>query len=252
MTLRLSTGARTLLTGPMGLASIFKGGSLQIWSGTQPASADSPMPGTLLGVTTISSGTLTAETQASQTITVGGTAGTISAVTVGTFNIIPDGAVTWTTDVNTTAGLLANAINCNGYYTATVASAIVTIRPRPGTGAAHNAYVVATSVTGGTTATSGGNMSGGVTPVNGLTFGAPSAGTVSKSGVWSFNGLAVGTAGCFRFVASVADANGTSTTLARMDGSVATSGADLNLANIAITLNAPNTCDAFTWTQPAS
>lgn len=88
-------------------------------------------------------------------------------------------------------------------------------------------------------------------PTNGLTFGAPAAGAVGKTGAWSFNGIAAGTAGWFRLKANGVDAGGISTTLPRLDGSIATSGADLNLSNITVAIGAPNTIDSFTWTQPA-
>ena len=88
-------------------------------------------------------------------------------------------------------------------------------------------------------------------PGNGLTFAAASGGAVAKSGVWSFNGIAAGTAGWFRLKGNAVDAGGASTTLPRVDGSVAVSGADLSLSNIAIAVGAPNTIDTFTWTQPA-
>lgn len=97
--------------------------------------------------------------------------------------------------------------------------------------------------------------SGAFTPgvaTNGLTFAAASGGAVSKLGVWSFNGVAIGTAGWFRFKANAVDAGGVSAVLPRLDGSVAVSGADLNLSNISITVAAPVTIDTFTWTQPAS
>ncbi len=88
-------------------------------------------------------------------------------------------------------------------------------------------------------------------PTNGLTFAAASAGAVSKTGAWSFIGIAAGTAGWFRLKANAIDNNSLSTALPRMDGSCATSGADLNLSNIAVAVGAPNTCDAFVYTQPA-
>ncbi len=89
-------------------------------------------------------------------------------------------------------------------------------------------------------------------PTNGLTFAAASGGAVSKSGVWSFNGVAAGTAGWFRLKGNAVDAGGVSTVLPRLDGSVAVSGADLNLSNIAITVAAPVTVDTFTVTIPAA
>ena len=96
--------------------------------------------------------------------------------------------------------------------------------------------------------------SGAFTPgvaTNGLTFAAASGGAVSKSGVWSFNGIAAGTAGWFRLKGNATDAGGASTTLPRLDGSIAVLGADMNLSNISIAIGAPNTIDTFTWTQPA-
>lgn len=89
-------------------------------------------------------------------------------------------------------------------------------------------------------------------PTNGLTWGAAASGAVAKSGTWSFNGTAAGTAGWFRFKGNAADAGGVSAVLPRMDGSVGVSGADLNIANITIAVGAPTTIDTFIWTQPAA
>ena len=149
MTLRISTGLATLLAGTTGFSSAMGNGVIDIYSGTQPASADAAATGTLLGTVTLNAGAFT-----------------------------------------------------------------------PGS------------------------------TTNGLTFAAASAGTVSKSGVWSFVGIAAGTAGWFRFRGNAADGGGISTALPRLDGSVATSGANLNLSNISIAVGAPTTVDTFTWTQP--
>lgn len=254
MTTRLSTGLRNMLVNSGGFNGALGRGCIRIYSGTQPATADAAATGTLLGVITQSSGALTQETQASQTITISGSSGSVNTVTVGGFNIIPDGAVPFRTDAATTASDLCDAINRNGYYTATLSGAIVTIRPRAGAGATHNGYVVATTVTT-LTAASGGNMAGGVSSANGLLFSAPSGGVISKSAnqVWSFSGVAAGTAGWARFYGCASDdGSSVSATLPRLDGSVATSGGDFSLSNIAIAVGAPNTCDAFTWTQPAA
>lgn len=147
---RLSTQLRTNLAGTTGFAATFANGVIDIYSGTQPATADAAVTGTLLGRVTLNSGAFTA-----------GTA------------------------------------------------------------------------------------------TNGLTFAAASGGAVSKSGVWSFNGVAAGTAGWFRLKANALDSDALSTTLPRLDGSIATSGADMNLSNIVIAIGAPSTVDSFTWTQPA-
>lgn len=150
MTVRLSTGLRTSMAGSTGFASVFANGIIEIYTGTQPATADAAVTGTLLGTVTLNSG----------------------------------------------------------------------------------AFVAGTAT-------------------NGLTFAAAASGAVSKSGVWSFNGIAAGTAGWFRLKGNGVDAGALSTTLPRLDGSVATSGADLNLSNIAIAVGAPNTVDTFTFTIPA-
>jgi len=88
-------------------------------------------------------------------------------------------------------------------------------------------------------------------PDNGLTFDVPSNGAVTKSGVWSFVGVAAGTAGWFRLKANAPDSGQSSTAAVRMDGSCATAGADLNISNISVAVGAPNTVDTFVYTQPA-
>jgi len=150
MTLRLSTKLRTNLAGTTGFAATFANGIIEIRTGTQPATADSAVTGTLLGTVTLNSGAFT-----------------------------------------------------------------------PG---------VAT---------------------NGLTFATAADGAVSKSGVWSFNGVANGTAGWFRLKGNAADADLLGTGDPRLDGSIAVSGADMNLSNISISVSRPTTVDSFVWSQPA-
>ncbi len=253
MTIRLSTALRNNIVGPKGVGATFANGIVEIRSGTQPATADSAATGTLLGTVTLASGTFTAETAATQTITLSGSSGSINTVNVGTtgpVNIIPLGPVNFITDLATTAAALRDAIIRAGIYHATASGAVVTVIAPNGTGDAHNGLALSTTTTT-LTATSGGNMAGGVDAVNGLTFAAPSGGTLSKSGVWGFTGVAAGTAGWFRMKAAGTDSDGASTTLCRLDGSIAVSGADMNLSNIAIAVGAPTTVDSLTITMPA-
>lgn len=98
----------------------------------------------------------------------------------------------------------------------------------------------------------------GIVSVNaggtGLTFDAASNGTISKAAAetWKFNGQGGGgTAGWFRFYPAAGTPGAGSSTEARIDGSIATSGADMNLSNIAIVDAAPNTVDVFTFTLPS-
>ncbi|RLA45291.1 MAG: hypothetical protein DRQ97_09950 [Gammaproteobacteria bacterium] len=85
------------------------------------------------------------------------------------------------------------------------------------------------------------------TATNGLNFDAPANAVLSKAAAetWRGNGLADGTAGWFRFCSNPVDSGGASSTLARIDGSVGRSAADLNLSNINILTGVPNTVDVF-------
>ncbi len=79
------------------------------------------------------------------------------------------------------------------------------------------------------------------------------SGVMSKrSTTWDGIGLADGTAGYFRYCASTADAHGSSTTEVRVQGSVATSGAELNMSSTSITSAATTTVDTFDITMPAA
>ena len=255
MTTRLSTALRNNIVGPTGVGATFANGIIEIRSGSQPATADAAATGTLLGTVTLASGAYTAETPATQTITIAGSSGSIDTVNVGTtgpVNIIPLGAVAFDTDTTVTAAALRDAIIRAGIYRATSSGAVVTVIAPYGTGDAHNGLALSTTVTT-LTATSGGNMTGGVDAANGLKFAAPTSGSLSKSGVWSFLGVAAGTAGWFRLKASVTDAGALDTAFVypRLDGSIATSGADMNLSNLAIAINSPTTVDTLTITMPA-
>lgn len=87
-------------------------------------------------------------------------------------------------------------------------------------------------------------------PTNGLTFLAATGGSVAKAGIWSFSGLADGTAGWFRFKGNALDNDAVSTTLPRLDGSTAFSGGDLNM-HISIKPGETGTIDGFTFAIPA-
>lgn len=255
MSIRFSTGTRNGIAQGLGFGGLFNRGSIKIYTGAQPASGDAAVTGTLLGTVSVSSATVTAETRATGTITLtGGASGSVNTVIVNTFNIIPSGAVNFNTSLSQTASDLCDAINRDGIYTATVSGAIVTISPRAGAGTSHNGYTVSAGLT--TITASYANMASGTAPVAGLVWAPPNAGVLAKpsTAVWGFTGVAAGTAGWFRLVASESDP-GTLVTAApyyvRMDGSIAVSGADLNLSNIAIAVSSPNTIDSLSFTVPA-
>lgn len=87
---------------------------------------------------------------------------------------------------------------------------------------------------------------------NGLEFGAAASGAISKAAAetWQDQGLAGGIASWFRFCANPTDAGGASTSLPRIDGSVGTSGADLNMSSTTIVAGSTYTIDTFTLTLP--
>jgi len=98
--------------------------------------------------------------------------------------------------------------------------------------------------------------SGAFTPgtaANGLTSAAPASGASAKSSgeVWSGAAGSTGTAGWFRFYANDRT-TGADADHARFDGSVSTSGAQLNMSSTAITAGATTTIDSFIVTMPAS
>lgn len=98
------------------------------------------------------------------------------------------------------------------------------------------------------------------TTTNGITFDAATAGGISKAAAeaWQIgdgSGVAgasgAGTAGWFRLLGNPSDGGaGSNTANARLDGSVATSGADLNLPNIDFVIGTPVTIDVFSLTLP--
>jgi len=100
-------------------------------------------------------------------------------------------------------------------------------------------------------------LSGGAfTPgsaTNGINFGTATDGVLSKDAgeTWSGSGVADGNAGWFRFYDNDVT-KGASTTGIRFDGAIATSGAELNMANTNITTGGSVTIDNFDYTQPAS
>lgn len=258
MTFRLSTGLRNAMDAGLGFQGALNKGYIKIFSGSQPATADAAETGTLLGIVTASSGALTKETRATGSITLtGGASGSVNTVTVGGLNIIPDGAVAFNTSLNQTASDLCDAINRNGMMEASVSGAVVTLKGRPGTGVT-TAAVSSTLTTITATYVNMGSGVAGVAPVNGLILLPLNAGTITKptTQIWSFNGVAVGTAGWFRFYGSdTADAGGLlsgAPWYPRLDGSVATSGAEMNLSNLSITVSSPATVETFSFTIPAA
>jgi len=255
MTLRYSTAARNFMADRGSYKDAFQNGRIEIYSGSQPASADAAVQGTLLCTITSNSGALTAEVLATGSLTLNtGAAGSVDTLTVNGVDIL-GGAVPFNTSLSQTAADIASKINDfrgTVKYTASASGAVVTIKALPGTGAGPNGFVVAatyTTITGTT-----GNFSGGVAAINGLKFGTSVSGIVSKlaSQTWSGVNGASGTAGWYRQYGSVADAGAVDTNLEfiREDGAISTAGAELNMSSTALTATATTTITGDQLTIP--
>ncbi|KWT91827.1 hypothetical protein [Candidatus Magnetominusculus xianensis] len=86
----------------------------------------------------------------------------------------------------------------------------------------------------------------------GLSFDDAASGTIAKAAAetWSGTAAATATAGWFRLTAP-GDSGALSTTEERIDGSVATSGSQLNMSSTSITSGAVQTISTFTITMPS-
>lgn len=257
--IHVSTAARTLLMQGVGFQRLFQNGAIYRYSGTMPASADTASAGTLLDIITQASGTRTAETLASGTVTLtGGAAGSVDSITVNSVQLLSANqfsaasAVAYNASLTQTAADVATQINKGTWwhqYTATSSGAVITLKPIPGLGDSVNTHVVA--FTGTTITATTANMSGGVDPANGLQLGTTAAGVIAGSGTWSGVGLADGTVGWARWIGSASDAMGASTTQIRMDMDAATAGAIMQGLSMAVATGATSTATNVAMTWPA-
>jgi len=83
---------------------------------------------------------------------------------------------------------------------------------------------------------------------NGLNFGAPVAGVLSKEVAenWTIKGIAAGTIGWFRIVGNAADNELASTTLPRLDGVCGINTGDMRLTTVTTTIGSIDTINTFT------
>lgn len=271
MALRFSPALQNFIAAQGSWKDAFDNGSIEIYTGSQPATADLAVSGTLLVIITSSSGTKTDEVRATGVLTISGTtSGSVDTCTLMGIDIL-GGAVTHTGDVNTTADAVALKINRNPANKLVVASTtgssgVITLTAHPGLGDELNSGALtftSTTCTTAVTSTTFGSGTGGsvagVNAANGLKMDYnAAAGVMTKDATQTWSGTAVGagtqTAGWFRYKGSIADA-GTSDSSAiylRMDGSIATSGADMNMSSTSITNGAVQTLSTFQFTVPAA
>jgi hypothetical protein len=231
---------------------------IKAYTGAQPSTAETAPSGTLLVTYSLASGALTREVLSVGSVDLtGGGSGSVDTLTVNSIEIMGS-STPFNTSLAQTAADVCTKINNNPknhlftcYVTATD---IINIRAKPGMGTLPNAWVVASTVT--TITKTDANMAGGVNAANGLNWGDSAAGSVVKhpTEVWSGVAAAGGTAGWFRIEASVNDAGGADSTesIIRVDGAIATSGAELNMTPTTISSGAVQTISSFSITLPTA
>lgn len=258
MALNISTGldnqSYNAVRGPVSGTYSLQGGYIGIYSGTQPASADAAATGTLLLKITNNSGAFTAGAYqttdddnvcASQSVTSGSNM-TLNGDGAGTLGVGYHVSISsaGTEDLRTAVFRITGTGNndeaiveyIEGGNNATVYTA--------------NTFKTVTEIYPRKPAAFSSNVKVGYGITNGLFLALAANGAIAKhaSQTWSGVGIADGTAGWFRFYGAATDAGGISTTLPRLDGRIATSGAELNLSNTSIVTGAAQSITAFSIT----
>jgi hypothetical protein len=260
MALRFSKAFRNFINEGGSLKHALAGGKLLIYTGSQPTTADDAVAGSLLVTLTLGGAAHTNEVQSQGKVALtGGGSGSVNTLTVNGIEIMGS-ATSFDTSLTVTAAAIADKINNNpkNYLFKAVASgADITITAKSGMGTLPNGWVVASTTTTITkTDTNMGTTTAGVNSANGLTFGDSAAGVIVKNPTetWSGTASGTGTAGWFRFVGPQVDAGAAdaSEVFHRVDGNIATSGANLNMSNTAIVTSAVQTLNTFSLTYPAS
>lgn len=261
MALVFSTNLRTFIADYGSWTHAFNNGMIEIYSGAQPSTttADLAPTGNLLCTLTKASGARTSEVLASGTVTLNtGAAGSVDTLTVNGFEIMGSSTPFNTSLTQTAADIAAKCDRnpMNLLYDVTSAGAVITIKALPGLGASANGWVVASTAT--TITKTDVNMASGVTAVNGLGMDISVAGVINKNPneVWSgvVTGAGTQTAGWFRFKGSLADDNTLDSTLQkwiRMDGTISTTGANMNMSNTSLVNGVTQTLNTFAFTIPA-
>lgn len=268
MALRFSPALQNYIAETGSWKSALDNGIIEVYSGSQPATPDLAVTGTLLVTFTSSAGAFTPETRALGILTLSGTtSGSVDTVTLLGKEIMGS-STPYNTSLTQTAADVCLKINRNPknkfVVAANNASAVITLTARPGFGTLLNAAaltITSTTLTSAVTSTSFGSGTGGGTAgidaVNGLKLDYNAvAGLITKDVTQTWSGTAVsgGTAGWFRYKGSVVDAGAadSSAVFLRMDGSVATSGAQMNMSSTTITNGALQTLSTFNFTIPAA
>ncbi len=258
MSLRPSKALRNFLLEAGSLKHALSNCFIKVYTGSQPANAEAAPTGTLLVTYSRASGAITREVQSVGSVDLtGGGSGSVDTITVNSIAILP-ASVPFNTSLAQTAADVASAINDNPknyLFEAFVSDTDkINIRAKPGLGALPNGWVVASTVT--TITKTDANMASGVDAANGMNWTDSAAGVITKKASETWSGVAVagGTAGWFRVEAAVSDPGTLDSTesLIRLDGAVATSGAEMNLGTTTIVNGATQTISSFSITFPTA
>ena len=261
MTLAVSSALEDFIAQKGSWKEAFDNGRLEIYSGAQPSttSADPAPTGNLLCTITLASGAKTDEVQASGSVALtGGAAGSVDTLTVNSLEIMGS-STPFNTSLAQTAADIALKINRNPknkLFVASVSANTVVLTAKAGLGTLANGWVVASTAT--TITKTDTNLASGVNAANGLTFDVSSGGTMPKNSgeVWSgvVSGAGTQTAGWFRLKGAIADDNSLDSVnkkFFRLDGSISTTGADMNMTGTSFVNGVTQTINTFSLTIPA-
>ena len=260
MALRLSAALRNFMMEGGSMKHAMSNCVLKVYTGAQPATAETAPSGTLLCTYSDASGALTREVASQGKVVISGSSGSLDTLTVNSIEIMGS-ATSYLTSLTITTAAIVTKINDNPKNQLFVASQsgtdTIIITAKAGMGTLPDGWVVAsTATTLGRTDTNMGTLTAGVAAANGLKWGDSAAGVLSKlsTQTWSGVAAATGTAGWFRIEASATDAGGADSTesIMRIDGSIATSGAELNMTPTSITSAATQTISSFSLTLPTA
>lgn len=284
MSIKLSDAFKVALAGGMGYHDILKDSIFEIYTGTQPTTANDAPTGTKLVTISASSVALTPEVRAAMTVDLAGitTGETVTSIKIGGIEILGS-TITYATSAANTASLTAAAINSyrsfpdfNAVYTS--GTSFVVYAPK-GSGATLNGLSITVAGTAAAAGhitinseaanadpdtlavTFGGVATGstvGVAGSNGLTYVFPvDTNIITKTGTWSGTATASGNAGWGRFVcrnrktgAADSGAADASAVDMRMDCAVGTSSATAEavVASIVVAAGATQTVNTFSLT----
>lgn len=265
MALYWSTGLRQFIAQHGSYKRALQGGVMIIYSGTVPTSADAVAGSytTQLLRITLSSGAYTAETQASASVTLSGSGGSLDTLTVGksgeTAVDILGGAVAWDTDLSTTA---ANAVAqiqthlSNPEYEVSSSGAVITVKSLMGSGTAQNGFILSCTTSGGLLEDAPQTFAGGISAVNGLNYLYGIDGVLTKAGPWSGVIANTGTASYWRIYGPLGNEwNGpyASTTAIRVQGTCGMGASyDYNMESTSMVAGITHIIETFNLEVPVS